>query len=418
MADTLGRRGGERREAALTDSGSEPARRPFDTAATVVFWLMFFMFLFYLLLRTYERFVLGGGDHLWDLDFIVFWVTSKLALAGEANAAFDIERLALETGADWKFRWMYPPGFLVLILPLGLTDPVTAWLLFVLVSAIAFALALRKPAAPLPGGWRLIWASPVILVACLPIGQNSVLWGAALVMALWSLQMRRSGAAGFWLAAMTLKPHLGLLILVALLAARQWAAMAWGVFWFVALTLASTAVFGLDYWRELFMALGSASDGMEDNVFPFRLMTSLFAAARVLEVESGLAVAVHLAGAICICAATAWVWSRPGVSWDLKCATLCAGIPLATPYSFYYDMVVLVVGAMFLWRDGFGESLMARLWLVVLWIGPVVVLYLRVLVPEPPPVFSVAVFSVALMLVTMVVCVLRCRGSRAARLTT
>jgi hypothetical protein len=100
--------------------------------------------------------------------------------------------------------------------------------------------------------------------------------------------------------------------------------------------------------------------------------------------------------------ATAWIWNREKVGHDLKCAALCAAIPLATPYAFYYDTTLTLAAALFLVRDGFGAGITAKLWLLALWFGPVPALYL-------PSFTSIAATTPPVLVATLGLCLARAR---------
>src|SRR5512139_1809356 len=57
-------------------------------------------------------------------DFVQYWAASHLALAGEAATVYDptkfyeVERQV--TGVFYPVPWLYPPTFLIILLPLAL----------------------------------------------------------------------------------------------------------------------------------------------------------------------------------------------------------------------------------------------------------------------------------------------------------
>ena len=63
----------------------------------------------------------GSGLSCVSVDFYVFWAAAKLALQGLPLDAFDVDRIreiANVTQEGWM-PWAYPPGFLLLVTPLG-----------------------------------------------------------------------------------------------------------------------------------------------------------------------------------------------------------------------------------------------------------------------------------------------------------
>jgi hypothetical protein len=109
---------------------------------------------------------------------------------------------------------------------------------------------------------------------------------------------------------------------------------------------------------------------------PIQRMATAYGFFRNLGVGHGTALGCQWAVTAAVVLAAAWIWSRARVSIDMKCAALCAAIPLASPYAFYYEMVPTLVAGLFLVRTGFGATAAERLWLLVLWCGPVPALYL------------------------------------------
>jgi hypothetical protein len=177
----------------------------------------------------------------------------------------------------------------------------------------------------------------------------------------------------------------------------------------LAIALASTAAFGPGYWGHFVAGLGDAASRTEQGGMPMQRMSSFYGFARALEAGHAAALWSQLAISAAVAIATAWIWSRKHVGHDLKCAALCAAIPLATPYAFYYEMVLTLAAAMFLVRDGFGRGVFGKLWLLVLWFGPVPALYL-------PSVASISASAPPALVATVAICLSRAwRCDRAAR---
>ena len=328
-----------------------------EPASRIVFWIAAYAGLAYLFLKAYE---LAAADLTATdaaipsriIDFLAYWAAAKLALGGEALAAFDPAALAAAAGVSQdqanNLLWLYPPAFMMLIAPLGALPFWAAWTVFVLVSAVCLGLAVRGPASVLPGGWRLIVVSPVVLIASLAIGQNSVLLTAALVAALWTMrpgpdstgamnrnQNRLTGssamAAGLWIALLTLKPQLCILVPLALAAGRRWRVLAWATGWAAAILLISTAAFGIGYWEQFLHGLDEATRRVEQSRMPIQRLSSIYGFARAIDAGHSVSLGLQMAVSAAMIATTVWIWSRKQVSHDLKCAALCAAIPLTTP---------------------------------------------------------------------------------------
>jgi hypothetical protein len=389
---------------------SHVAARAFYITATIILWIVVFASMLHLLLKLYPLTELDSASASLRVDFAVFWAAAKLAFNGLPLAVFDRQALLAAAGVPGaesltNFLWLYPASFLVALTPLGALSFSLAFPAFIVSSAIAFALAVRSPASVLPGLARLMLASPVAVYCCLIIGQTGVLWTAGLVAGLWAMRCGNAVAAGFAIALLTMKPQLGLLIPVALIAARQWAIIGWVSGFTLVLIGIATALTGPEYWALHVDALRNVADRAADGALRMHLLISSYGFLRALDIAHGTAFAFQVALTASLIAMIGWVWSRPGLSDDLKCATLCAAIPLATPYAYYYEMPILLAAALFLIRDGFGRYLASKAWLLVLWIGPAPVFFL-------PTQLNAAIYAPTIIAVTLAICMIRALNCR------
>jgi len=346
-----------------------------------------------------------------QLDFTAFWAAAKLAVAGDAVSAFDpnLLRAAQQLPSDQSpgdLLWLYPPAWHIVILPLGYLPFSAAYILYSAIAFFAFAAALRPLAAPVPGGVALVLAGPVVLIILI-IGNNSLLWTAGLVAALAAMAQGRAVLAGLLIALLTLKPQLGLLIPFALAFGGHWRTVLWACVGAGVIVALSTAVMGLGYWDQFFAMLRFMSELMQTEIVRFERMMTWYALLRLGGAGHDLAMPVQLAVTAAAAASVAWVWSRRGASADIKAATLCIAIPLATPYAYHYEMTLTLVAALFLARDGFGATRGERLWLLALWLGPVPGL---ALLGHLPP----ALYAAPLLTATLALCLARARRQDAA----
>lgn len=386
--------------------------RIFDIAATIFFWIAVLSVLNYMFLNLYPLTRPDSPAQALRIDFVAFWAAAKLALAGQPMAAFDPEALYAVSGLPAgdqpnNLLWLYPASFLVALMPLGALPFPFALTAFVATSATAFALAVRSPASVLPGLWRLMLFSPMVFIGCLAIGQTSVLWTAGLVAGLWAMRGGNAVAAGLAIALLTMKPQLGLLIPIALIAARQWAVIGWATGFTLLLAGIATALIGLDYWGYFLDAIGDVVGRVADGTMSTHLMSSFYGFMRALGLGHGAAIAPQFALTAGLISIIAWIWSRPGLGYDLKCATLCASIPLATPYAYYYEMTIMLAAGLFLIRDGFGQHLAAKAWLLVLWFGPVPAIQFK-------ESLNIALYTPPILLATVAICLVRARRKLSA----
>jgi hypothetical protein len=184
----------------------------------------------------------------------------------------------------------------------------------------------------------------------------------------------RPRLAGLCLGLLVLKPQLGLLVPVALLAARAWRALAWAVIAGVGLILASVAVFGWGAWMTYVTVIGPAVGHVWLQA-PYGMMAHLMMPTPFMAVRGwggGLVAAYAVQAVVSVgCAVVVWrAWSHRDTPPDLRAALALALVPLASPYAFSYDMVSTAVAVALLMRrvvrDGFlpfEASIFALAWI-------------------------------------------------------
>src|SRR5262249_24998059 len=158
------------------------------------------------------------------------------------------------------------------------------------------------------------------------------LLGAALL-----LLERQPVAAGIFIGLLSYKPQFGILLPVALLAARQWHAIASAAATIIVFAGISGAAFRIGAW-EAFPPQLVAQTGMSLVADPgngWGYIQSVYGLIRSLHGDAALAWlaqgATTLGGALIV-----WrVW-RSGVGYNLQAATLSTAVLLATPYAFAY----------------------------------------------------------------------------------
>ncbi len=280
------------------------------------------------------------------MDFQCFWAASSLALADRPAEVYDLEAFraaqrALHGKADSPAGiFSYPPHSLLLFLPLALlpyTASAVAWLA---ATASAYALALRT----LLPGWAAVlpfFAFPAAFLNAWYV-QNGFL-SAALLGAAAHLMSKRPALAGVCLGCLAYKPQLGLVVPLALAAAGRWRAFAAAAATVLGLAAVASAALGAEVWPAFLASIEESGRWLEAT--PRRVgfdMASVFAAVRTVTGSVGWAYAAQGAVAAGACALmVAALRRRPGGR--AEGALTAAAIPLATPYLFHYDQVILAV---------------------------------------------------------------------------
>jgi alpha-1,2-mannosyltransferase len=293
-------------------------------------------------------------------DFTCFWSASKLALAGTPARVYDLaaqrDQQAAIFGRDiGDTAFFYPPIFLLICLPLAALPylvSLTAWL------AATGVLYWRMARAWLGAafGAMPILAFPAVLTN-IGHGQNGFL-SAALFGggALWL--ERRPIVAGLCLGALAYKPHLGIMIPIALAIAGRWKSFAAAGVAVLVLAAASYAVLGLETWRAFVASSSLTRSVLEQGLVGDAKMQSAFAAVRLWGGGLGLAYGAQLAVAAAAAAGLAWLHRRAPNSGAEGPAMIVAAL-LASPFLLDYDLIILAAPLGWMLRDGANKGFLS-----------------------------------------------------------
>jgi hypothetical protein len=301
--------------------------------------------------KTQARLTNGAGFAFGD-DFIDFWSGAWLAWHGRSGEiydwmAFHVFQQTVVGPAIQLYHFGYPPVLLVLTAPLAAIPYVPAVGLWLFSSWYAFYRALRLTG--FEHAMLLSLATPALFVNALT-GQNGA-WTAALLGGGLMLLDRRPVLAGILFGLLIYKPHLGIILPVALVAGRCWRAIAAAAITAGVLVGLSVLLFGWDLWgaflnRVLILRRVILEDG------DYHRMLSVFVFGRRLGLGVDAAYALQAASAIAAATMVAWAWwKKAGL--ELRNALVVLGTCLATPYLQDYDLVVgtFVVVWLMLARD-------------------------------------------------------------------
>ena len=293
------------------------------------------------LLRQISAGLTNGRGRPFGDDFMNYWSGAWLALHGRAAEVYDWHAFHVfqqaVTGPDIQlYHYSYPPILLMLTAPLALVAYVPALGVWLLSSWYAFYRALKLTA--FDGVLLLALAAPAVFVNAVG-GQNGAFVAALLGGGLLLLD-RRPALSGFLFGLLLFKPHLGLMIPVALLAGRRWRAFGAATATVIALAVASVALFGWDLWLAYFRHVSVLRQAiLEDGSGVWHRMMSVFVLARRLGFDVGWAYGIQTMAAIAAAALVARSWLRDDAP-DIRNALMVLGTCLATPYLQDYDFVV------------------------------------------------------------------------------
>ncbi len=282
-------------------------------------------------------------------DFVVFWKSAVALHEGGPAAVYAVQ-------PDEAGEWIphippYPPFFFPLLVPLGALGYGAALALWLLVPFALYAAAVFK--SP---WWRdleqdkKLAAAAVLLYAgviCNTMAAQTGTLTAALLIAGLSAWRRAPYLAGVCFGLLAFKPQLGLLLPVALIAAREWRIFAAAAATAATLALGSLALCGVEAWQLYFayaIRFGEYAAAVPPDLQ--RMIASPYGWLRLVGAPAALAAAVQ-AGLALACAWFTWRAFRNGFSLQAG-AQLVALTYLASPYVMAYDLVGLVIPALYL----------------------------------------------------------------------
>jgi Glycosyltransferase family 87 len=289
----------------------------------------------------------------YQMDFVSYWAAARLADAGDPAGAYDVAvHRAVELGAiplAGALPFAYPPCFLIVLAPFGLLSYPAAAAAWVLLGFAAYGAALRRWA---PAMLWLALSFPPLLVNVVT-GQAGMLTAAPFVGGM-ALLPKRPFAAGLLLGLLVVKPQLGLVLPLALLAGREWRAMAGAAAAALGLVLLSLLLFGWAPWQAWLDNAGLFAAIASEGLAGWHRMASVYGALRLAGLGPAPAWIGHGAVALAAAAAAGWIWFRRDDA-GVRAAALAAATALASPYLFVYDTLILILP--FLWLIGRGRLL-------------------------------------------------------------
>lgn len=330
---------------ALTSVNNAPRIEKVFFVAYLAF-LSTFMFMYFSNLDGLRD--LSGHDMV-GRDFINFWQGGRVTWRDEISSLYQKgayrELLIDEFGEPLgNYAFSYPPHTLIFLSFFG-AFPYIAALAFWTIGGI---LAYSKVATGYIKSSFYLWVtilSPASII-CLLSGQTGLFIAALFLFGLSQLE-KRPWLSGAVFGILTIKPQIGVLLVVALLAGQYWRVILAASITSLLLLLVSIGLFGTLPWEQfLYETLPyqseiiSRSYGMFDHMVhsPFKWIINIGGS---LQLAWAAQFIFMLAGVISVFYAF-----RMQISLPLKIAFLCAMTLLFSPYIAIYDMTILSVAAM------------------------------------------------------------------------
>jgi hypothetical protein len=292
------------------------------------------------------------------VDFLSYWAAGRLAASGNAGSAYDIDlHHTVERGVvafTGGLPFPYPPPFLLVATPFALLPFSAAFAAWVTLTGGLYALvAGRRGALP-----YALSQPPVVANAL--IGQNGFLTTSIFAGGL-QLLPRRPMLAGAIFGLLVIKPQLGILLPVALIAGREWRAIAGAALSAGAGLLLALLAFGPDAYANFLQTLPSFAARLAAGNWPWNEVASVYALVRF----AGLTETVAMTAQVVIALIGAWlVWRAWRLKMEERGAILAAATLLVPPYLFTYDALLLAVPALWLLKHPRERWVYPVIWLL------------------------------------------------------
>ncbi len=280
-----------------------------------------------------------------NTDFMAFWSFPRFARDHAVAGIYDAARLqgfqqALYPGFHSFYPYLYPPTFLL----------ASWWLNFLSFAAAQAVWTVLGLALLVAAGWRFfparyrrvavvaMLASPAALLS--GATGETAFFTTALLLSGFAALPRRPVLAGIAFGLLTLKPQLGVLVPVALLARGAWRAMAVAALVAAALVALSCLALPPGLWAVWARTLPVyQSQYFNGHGLNLNILVTPAANLVALGVAPGVAWAVQVVVAALV-AALVWRCFRRG-PYGLAVAALLVGGLLAVPHAYAYDSVTL-----------------------------------------------------------------------------
>jgi len=321
-------------------------------------------------------------------DFLNFWMYGRAAITDDPSRFYDAQLYNAELrtilgGPYLGQNWSYPPSIMLLAAPFGQLSYISALLIWTALSfAIFFVVAQR-----MLSDRQLLLAlllSPAA-VFCLVSGQSSLIT-TAMMIGIFAWLDRRPVATGLLIGLLSLKPQLGLLFPVLLVASGRWR-----VFIFAALTVLGIAaltamLFGPQVWID-YATKGIATQNivlLDPRVIAAPFMPTIFMNMRSIGTGYDLAMAVQLFFTAAAVVIVFWAFRfRRNADPLFLMALFFACAVFGSPYLLIYDTLPLTFAALLLLASGKLDATGIRLALLVFWLPALQLAFGSYKIPGP-----------------------------------
>jgi len=379
----------------------DPAKEQRDTVRALALLSLFFFVLVagaYLYTANWGEAIPRDGTSLVvGRDFLNFWMYGRTALTPDPGRFYDAvvynQELATLLGENYPGQnWSYPPSVMLPALPFGQLTYVQALLCWTLLGATWFFVVARRHLND-PRLLLALLLSPAAAL-CVISGQSSLVT-AAMLIGIFACLDRRPIVAGVLIGLLTLKPQLGLLFPVMLLASGRWRVFVAAAVMSIAIAAVTAALFGPQVWAD-FVLKGLPTNNIvltdpQGIATPF--YPTVFMNMRGVGASYALAMAVQLCFSALAVAAVIWAFRfRRDADPRLLMALFFACSISLVPYLLSYDTLALTFAALMLLEAGKLDAAGRRFAQLVFWLPVLQIVFGARHVPGPAliaPAFAV-----------------------------
>jgi len=297
------------------------------------------------------------------VDFLSYWAAARLAVQGHAPLAYDLNvhrHIELSAAAFYGLNpFPYPPPFLLLLLPFGIPPYGVAFPIWVGATGMFYVLASRRMSSP-----SFAFAQPAVFLNEIQ-GQNGFLTCGIFMLAATALPTAPYLAGAIW-GLLIIKPQLALLLPVALIAGREWKAIAGGAISAIAVLLVALLALGIEAYKGFFRILPLYGQWMATSEWPWQKLASPFALLRYFGAPQSAALLIHVAIALVAAFLTWRAWAR---AMPERVPVLGAATLLVSPYTLTYDSLLLLMPLAWLMKHKREPYVIAAVWILLLPVG-------------------------------------------------
>jgi hypothetical protein len=236
--------------------------------------------------------------------------------------------------------WNSPPTFLLIACALALIPYPISATLFLVTTALLFGYAIRRF---LPDGRALLFpaTAPAVIYQIGTVQAGMLIAGISGLALYWI--DKRPRLSGALVALLAIKPHLAIMWPLFLALSGRWRAFAAAAIAGIAFVALAGFTFGFDSYARWFESLANSQRLISEQRVTTPAYASLYANLLGLGASQTLAISLHALSAVGG-VITACILFRKG-DIAIAGAALCAATLLVSPYLFFYDFTLLLIGA-------------------------------------------------------------------------